>query len=125
MIGRFVLAVVVLGACSSKPPPTTTGSNNPPGSGSGTGKPDPSVTSCDAAKSKVADLYRAEGLTRKDAKRIDAYVADNTAMVMAECTAQPARVVPCLATATTVPDLEARCLAPLDDEGTEGDQLKP
>jgi len=124
VIGRIVsLAVVLLGACSSKPAPTTTGSNNPPGSGGG--RPDPSVTSCDAAKQKVSDLYRAEGLTRKDAKRIDAYVADNTAMVMAECTAQPDRVVPCLASATTVPDLEARCMAPLDDEGTEADRIKP
>ncbi len=47
-------------------------------------------------------------------------VADNVAMVMAECKAAPARVVPCLREVTAVAQLERTCLAPLDDEGREG-----
>ena len=124
------LAVVL--ACSACPGKSTTtgsgtGTNNPGSGGSGSAKPDradPTVTSCDAAKAKVASLYRVEGLTGKDAKRIDDFVADNVAMVMADCAKQPAKVVPCLASAATVADIETKCLELLDDEGTEGDKLR-
>ena len=55
--------------------------------------------------------------------RLDEAVADNTAMVMNDCALAPDKVVACIGTAATVKDLEARCLAPIDDEGTEGDRL--
>jgi hypothetical protein len=44
-------------------------------------------------------------------------------MVMTDCAKAPARVTPCIAAATTAAELEARCLAPIDDEGTEGDRV--
>jgi hypothetical protein len=45
-------------------------------------------------------------------------------MVMVDCAKDPAKVVPCLNSATTIAELEARCLVPLDDEGREGSELK-
>jgi hypothetical protein len=126
---KRAILLLVLAACPSKTSPTTTGSgtgSDATGSGSGTVNvpPDPSIKSCDNAKQKVADLYRAEGMTGKDAKRIDAFVEDNTTMVMADCAKQPDKVVPCLASAKSVADIETRCLEQLDDEGTEGDRLR-
>lgn len=77
--------------------------------------------SCDAARGKVEALYRTEARAREPG-RVDEAVADNTAMVMADCAKAPAKVTPCIAAAGTVSELEARCLEPLDDEGTEGDR---
>ena len=38
---------------------------------------------------------------------------------MNDCAVDPAKIVPCLAKAVTVSELEKDCLIPLDDEGTE------
>jgi hypothetical protein len=51
-------------------------------------------------------------------------VADNTAMVMAECRAAPNHVVECMGRVTSVVQLETLCMPKLDDEGTEGLQFQ-
>jgi hypothetical protein len=115
---RLALALVI--ACGpSKPPAEPIGQ----GSGSGVG---PAIAAalpapCAAARSKVEALYRAEARAREPA-RVDVAVADNTAMVMADCAKDPAQRADCLVAASTIQELEARCLAPLDDEGSEGDR---
>lgn len=73
-------------------------------------------------RERVEQLYRAEA-PAKQPSRVDEAVADNTAMVMTDCAQAPVKVAACLAAASTVPELEARCLTPIDDEGTEGDRL--
>jgi hypothetical protein len=94
----------------------------PPGTeGSAAGSSGPR-TACEAIRGRVEQLYRAEAQAREPA-RIEDAVADNTAMVMADCAQAPDKVAACLAGASTVTELEARCLAPIDDEGTEGDKL--
>ena len=105
-------------ACGS-PPPHTAG----PGS-SGT-RPAPTAISanaaCEAVRTKVAQLYRAE-LHDRDPSRIDEAIADNTAMVINDCLKTSDRTPACVTAATNTRELHA-CLIPLDDEGTEGDQL--
>jgi hypothetical protein len=54
----------------------------------------------------------------------DTFVADSTQMVMAECVREPGRVIPCVKRVGTAEQLEAQCLAPLDDEGSEGDVFR-
>jgi hypothetical protein len=88
------------------------------GSGSAVGRGGP----CEAVRARVEQLYRAEAKA-KEPSRVDEAVADNTAMVMTDCAQAPDKVAACIAAVTTVGDLEARCLAPIDDEGTEGDKL--
>ena len=88
------------------------------GSGSTAGRGGP----CDAVRARVEQLYRDEAKA-KEPSRVDEAVADNTAMVMNDCAQAPGKVAACIAAVTTVKDLEARCLAPIDDEGTEGDKL--
>ncbi len=114
-----VLLVMVACACPNK---QTTG----PGTGSaGSGTtpvtpPVSNASTCDEVKPRIEKLYRAEGQV-KEPKRVEDFVADNTAMVMADCAKDPARFVPCISSAPTVADLEKQCVVPLDDEGTEGD----
>lgn len=108
---KWVLVLLVACACPQKPATTGTGS----GSGSAV------AGTCDGVKAKVEQLYRTEGQQREP-KRVDEYVADNTHMVMADCAKQPDKAVPCITAAQTVPDLESKCLIPLDEEGTEGDK---
>lgn len=86
-----------------------------PGTGSGSGSLDASA--CDAQLEHVRGLYRAAA---ERAGMNEAEVADNVAMVMTECKAAPAKVVPCLARVTAVAQLESTCLPALDDEGREG-----
>ncbi|HEY0480272.1 MAG TPA: hypothetical protein VGD37_22285 [Kofleriaceae bacterium] len=105
---RWLIPAVLACGCSGKPVAPVTG-----GAAAGTG--------CDSVRGKVEQLYRAEARTREPA-RVDEAVADNTAMVMTDCAKAPAKVTACIAAASTVNELEARCLAPLDDEGTEGDR---
>jgi hypothetical protein len=107
------LWMVALLGCGSSKPATT------PGSGTAT-VPTSNVTSCDSAKPKVEALYRTEAQA-KEPKRVDEAVADNTAMVLADCAKQPDKSVPCLARVQTVAELEKDCLIPLDPEGTEGE----
>lgn len=112
---KAVCLVVLLGCGPSKPATT-------PGSGTAaTPVPTGAVTSCDSAKPKVEALYRAEAQA-KEPKRVDEAVADNTAMVLADCAKQPDKAVPCLAKVQTVAELEKDCLIPLDPEGTEGER---
>ncbi len=117
---RWLLFLLVACACPSK-------STSGPG-GSGSAKvveplPTAAITSCETARPKIEALYRAEAEV-KEPKRVEEAVADNTAMVLADCKKLPDRVVPCLAAAQTLADLESKCLVQLDDEGTEGEQHK-
>ena len=114
-----LLFLVVACACPSK---ATSG----PGSGSAKVAPPPpptAITSCDGARDKIEGLYRAEAQA-KEPKRVDEAVADNTAMVLADCKKAPDRVVPCLAAAQTLADIETKCVKQLDDDGSEGEQPK-
>ncbi len=113
---HWVMVVLAACACPQKPASQPTG-----GSGSGSGSSAPVASACDGVKAKVEQLYRAEGQQREP-KRVEEYVADNTHMVMADCAKQPDKAVPCITAAQTVPDLETKCLIPLDEEGTEGDK---
>lgn len=115
-----LLFLVVACACPSK-------STSGPAAGSGSAKvvppPPAAITSCDGARDKIEALYRAEAQA-KEPKRVDEAVADNTAMVLADCRKAPDRVVPCLAAAQTLVDIETKCVKQLDDEGTEAEQPK-
>lgn len=112
------LLAVALGACSSTHG-TGPGSGST-GSGLGSAPPVANAKTCDDVKSRVQQMYRAEAQV-KEPKRVEEAVADNTAMVMKDCATDPAKLVPCLATAGNVAELEKQCLIQLDDEGTEGE----
>ena len=118
----LVLAVCgcsTLGACSS-----THGTG--PGGGSGSAPPPPvtaNAKTCDDVKPRVEQMYRGEAQV-KEPKRVDEAVADNTAMVMTDCARDVAKLVPCLAKAGSIAELEKQCLVQLDDEGTEGEALR-
>lgn len=73
-------------------------------------------TVCERATTKVQSLYRADAQS-------DEAIADNTAMVIAECNRAPDTVTACIARVTTVVELEAKCLPNLDEEGSEADVL--
>lgn len=110
---RWLLVVMAVGcACSEGKTP------NKPGDGSGT-----SATGCAGARPKVEQLYRAEAQV-KEPKRVDQAVADNTTMVMNDCAKAPDKVVACIHSISTIAELETKCLRPLDEEGTEGNELK-
>ena len=112
------LVLVVLLACSSKQGGTTT-------NGSGSVVEQPPATGCEGAKKKVGELYRAESTANKDKpERVEEAVADNTQMVMNECVKSPDKVVACINKVSTSAELEKQCLAPLDEEGTEGEALR-
>ena len=110
----LAVALFIGGACGSRTPPAAS-----QGSATGSGE---ARGPCEAMRGRVEQLYRAEAQTREPA-RVEQAVADNAAMVMTDCAQAPDQVAACLGAATTVADLEARCLAPIDDEGTEGDRL--
>ena len=123
----LLFLAMVACACPNKQASGPTGTV---GSGTGAGpgsNGEPAVlptsggSSCDDVKGRVEQLYRAEAQA-KEPKRVDEAVADNTAMVMADCNKDPARFVPCLAKAPSVAELEKQCLVPLDEEGTEGER---
>jgi len=121
----FALLICGACACPSKQAGGPAGGGSGSGSGSGSGvtatvNVDPS--SCAGVRAKVEALYRAEA-QQKEPKRIDDAVADNTAMVMADCAKAPAKIAPCIAGATSVAELEKACLVPVDEEGSEGDAL--
>lgn len=98
------------------------------GTGTGTGAPG----DCDGARANVEALYRADATAAhanepdaaKAAQLIDEQTADNVAMVMTDCAADPARVAGCARAARSVAELESSCLIPLDDTGSEGERLK-
>jgi hypothetical protein len=111
-IAAAVLALV--GACPGKGGPTT-------GGGGGSGEVG-GARLCEEIRPKVERLYRAEA-EAKEPKRVDEAVADNTTMVMNDCAKAPTRVAECVNRVSSVAELEKRCLVPLDDEGTEGEEL--
>ncbi len=108
---KWLLVLVV--ACSG-------GGKTPPIGGSGSG---PAPAACEDIRGKVQQLYRAEAEV-KEPKRVDDAVADNTQMVMNDCAKDPTRVSACVQSASTIAEIEAKCLRPLDDEGSEGNDLK-
>jgi hypothetical protein len=113
--GRLVIAAgaaLLACACSSKGT-TTVGGGNESGE----------ARTCEGIRPKVERLYRAEA-EAKEPKRVDEAVADNTKMVMNDCAKAPAKVAACVNGVSSVPDLEKKCLVPLDDEGTEGEALR-
>jgi hypothetical protein len=114
---RLIAVALFAFACGSRTPPAPTGAG---GSSAGMGAAPRGP--CEAMRARVEQLYRAEAQGREPA-RVDEAVADNTALVMNDCDRAPDKVAACVAAAATVEDLEARCLAPIDDEGTEGDKL--
>jgi hypothetical protein len=119
----FLVAMVACGP-PSKPPAgptggTTAGTTAGTGPASGARSTSPA---CDAVRAKVEQLYRAAARDR-DPARVNELVADNTTMVMNDCVKAPDQAPACITAATTVHELEARCLVPIDDEGTEGDKL--
>ena len=118
-----VLVTIVACACPSKATRTGGGTGSGSAEGSGSGTVAPPAGGCEGARAKIEQLYRADAQA-KEPRRVDEAVADNTAMVMAECAKAPAQVSACIASAATLNDLETTCLPKLDDEGSEGDTLK-
>lgn len=76
----------------------------------------PSRDGCAAVRAHVEQLYRAEAQIAEP-RRVDEAVADNTAMVMADCEVAPAKVSACVSAATTVHQIETKCLSRLDETG--------
>jgi hypothetical protein len=116
---KWLILLALGGACSSQPRPGPAPTHTGSGSASAV---KPTGTVCDAQRAKVEQLYRVRARDREPS-RIEDAVADNTTMVMNDCVQAPDKTAACIAAATTVQELEARCLVPLDDEGTEGDKL--
>ena len=116
--GRLALVAmaVTLGCGCPGPGSSTTGGGGGGGSG-GTAR------LCDDIRPKVERLYRAEAQANEP-KRLEEAVADNTTMVMNDCAKAPAKVAGCVNGVSSVAELEKKCLAPLDDEGTEGEALR-
>jgi hypothetical protein len=116
--GRLAIAAaaaLLACACSGKRGTAVGGGG---GGGEGTG-----ARPCEGIRAKVERLYRAEA-EAKEPKRVDEAVADNTTMVMNDCARAPAKVAACVNDASSVADIEKKCLVPLDDEGTEGEALR-
>jgi hypothetical protein len=119
--GRSVIAgiaaLLLAGAC------TCSGSHaTKPGVGGGSSDGS-AVRLCDDIRAKVERLYRAEA-TAKEPKRVEEAVADNTTMVLNDCAKAPSKVAACVNEVSSIAELEKKCLAPLDDEGTEGEELR-
>ena len=119
----IAIALVTVVACAC-PKKHGGGAGSGSAEGSGSGQVTPPQGGCEGARAKVEGLYRAEAQA-KEPKRVEEAVADNTAMAMAECAKAPDKVSGCIAQAATLKDLEATCMPQLDDEGSEGDTLKP
>lgn len=118
----LLIVVAVACACPSKPNPAHTGTGS--GSASGSAAVPPRATggdfkTCDDARTKLTELYAAEPTPARNGTADT--VSDNVTMVMNDCKKAQDRVLPCLAAAATVKDIEAKCVLPLDDEGTEGE----
>ena len=108
---RWLAIVMLVAACPGKPPAG-------PGGGSGSGG-EPRVATCEALRGKLEQLYRAEA-TEREPKRVDEYVADNTAMVIADCAKQGDVAIRCIDAAASIPEIESKCVVPLDEDGSEG-----
>ncbi|MCE9578036.1 MAG: hypothetical protein K8W52_33205 [Deltaproteobacteria bacterium] len=114
-----IVASLFLAACGCAPKKGTDPGTGSAGSGSaGSGN----AADCEAARANVTALYQSQSTVGNAAKNAT-FVADNVAMVMTDCAADPAKVAACAAAAKSVADLERDCLLPIDDEGSEGDRL--
>jgi hypothetical protein len=120
------LVVVLMAAVSC----TCSGGGKGAGAGSGSSGPprDPGAPldpRCAQVRGAVEALYRDEATAAKlDAARTEEMVRDNTTMVMNECAGRPQQVAECAGKARSSQQLEADCLRPLDDEGTEGSTIR-
>ena len=99
------------------------GHGHPIGTGVASGSA-PAGDPCATAKANVTSLYAAEAQATDQTTHDPTYVDDNVAMVMKDCAKDPAKIGACAQAAKTVPALEHDCLVPLDEEGTEGKDLK-
>jgi hypothetical protein len=77
-----------------------------------------SVSECAGLQEKLLALYQ-----QAHNGKGETVVADNAAMVMADCKIDPSRIVPCVKNATTAAELTKKCTLPIDDAGTEGVRL--
>lgn len=111
---------MALVACACPSKSTQTPST---GSGSDVELPIPGTSACDGLRPKLERLYRAEAQV-VEPKHVDEAVSDNTTMVLNDCAKAPGKVIACVDAATTIAEIEAKCLRPLDDEGTEGMELR-
>lgn len=105
-----VASVVVACACPKKATEPTAA-----GSGSAVEAP-PTADACAGIKGKVEQLYRTDAQANEP-KRVDEATSDNVAMVMADCAANPGKVSSCVQTASSVKDIESKCLARVDEAG--------
>lgn len=111
-----VLAVLLTGAVAC-----TCGGGGAGGAGT---QPTAGNAGCEKARGKIESLYRDEATDASfSAERVEEMVKDNTTMVMNECARRP-EVAACASKARTSLQLEADCLQPLDDEGSEGSSIR-
>lgn len=78
------------------------------------------TVSCPSAQAHIESLYRSEASVASGAQ--PEMVADNVAMVMAEC-ARRGSVASCSMRVSSARQLERECLVALDDDGSEGDAI--
>lgn len=121
----FAVALLALPSCGCK---------SKPEGGGGTGPDKPIVgdpRACDESRAAIEALYRKESETAPPtvkpgqdpaaaAALAEQIIGDNVDMAMRDCRQDPGRVAPCLRVAPSVAQLERDCLAPLDEEGSEG-----
>jgi hypothetical protein len=115
---RVALFALWIAACACAPKKPVTD-----GSGGGTGTATATGASCDDAKPAVTALYEAEAKATDQVDHDPSFVDDNVAMVMKDCAKDPARVARCATGAKDVASLEHDCLIPLDEEGSEGEEV--
>jgi hypothetical protein len=122
MIRAGRLAIAAIAAIAAMLASACPGASGPAAGAGGGGGGDPARL-CEGLRPKVEQLYRADAAA-KEPQRVDEAVADNTTMVMNDCLKAPARVAPCVDRVATVAEIEQQCLLPLDDEGSEGEELR-
>jgi hypothetical protein len=118
--GWLAIAVLVAACACKQNPGTGGGTGTGTGTGDGPGTASGNPEDCGSLSSHVADLYQASA---ERTKMTPEEVADNTAMVLAECRTRPDRIAGCARKATSVAQLES-CLPPLDEDGSEGLQFQ-
>lgn len=75
--------------------------------------------SCEALEHKVSLLYEQAAKGDGVAANLQGeFVSANVTMVMNDCQLRPAVRISCLQEATTVAEVESKCLEYLDDQGT-------
>ncbi len=95
----------------------------PTGCSARNGKGDaPAISSCEASRAHIQSLYSAPlskdtSDSTKDGEILDELIAANVHMILADCTTDPSRFVSCIQQASSIAQLEAECVIPLDDDG--------